>query len=67
MVGSTEMLQESASRQESEDTKEMVQWRGNSQEGIVGLWKELCDTLEEDVMDKCKGGRRKEGCFSRTW
>ena len=43
----TMMLEETANRQDYEDTKEMVQWRSISQEGIDGLWKEQCGTMEE--------------------
>ena len=38
---STKMLEETANGQECEETKEMVQWRSISQEGIGGISKEL--------------------------
>ena len=37
---STKMLEEVASKQECEDTEEMVHWRNISQEDINELWKE---------------------------
>ena len=38
---STKMLEETANGQDCEETKEMVQWRSISQEGIGGISKEL--------------------------
>ena len=53
-VRSTLMIEEIANNQECQDTKDMVQWRSTSQEGIDGTWKELCGTVEEEVLEKCK-------------
>ena len=49
---STKVLEESAKRQESEHTKELEQWRNNSQEGVDGLEKELRGTMKEEVWVK---------------
>ena len=47
------MVEETANRMECEDTKEMVQWRSITQEGIIELWKELCGNMEEEeVMEE---------------
>ena len=39
------MLEEVASKQEYEDTEEMIKWRNINQEGVDALWKELCGKL----------------------
>ena len=48
---STKLLEETASKQECEDTKELVQWRSISQKG---MWKEPCGTVGEEVLEKYK-------------
>ena len=58
---SPKMLEETASRQECEDTNEMVQWRSVCQQGIDGLWRELCGTTEEEVLEKYKVDGAKKG------
>ena len=42
------------SRQEPEDTEEMMQWRSISQDGINELWTELSGNPEEEVLEKYK-------------
>ena len=41
-----------------EDTKEMVQWRSISQEGIHVLWKELSGAMEEEVLESTRFTRQ---------
>ena len=52
---STKKMVETANRQEFEDTEEIVQLRSICQKGIEGLGKELCGTLEEDVLGEVQG------------
>ena len=48
------MLEERASRQEYEDTEELMQWRSISQDCTNELWKELRGSEEEKVLEKYK-------------
>ena len=58
---STRMLEETAHRQECEDTEEIVLCRSISQDCVDGLWKELCGTLEEGVLEKYKVDEANKG------
>ena len=62
---STKMLEKIPSRQEEhEHTEEMMQSRKTSQEGLDELWKELCATVEEEVLEKCKAEKPQKGAFT---
>ena len=39
-------------RGEHKQAEEMVQWRSISQEERNNMWKELCGTVEEEVLEK---------------
>ena len=60
---SSMMLKETANRQECEDTKEMIDWRGTSQEGIDRLWKDLCGTMEEEVLEEYRVEEAKKSAY----
>ena len=38
--------------EECEDAEGVVRWRSISQEGSDELWKELCGTMAEEVLEK---------------
>ena len=57
---STKTLGEVASRQECENTEEVVQWRSIKQEGINDLWKDLCERVERKVLEKFQERRGQE-------
>ena len=40
-----------------------MQWKSICQEGIDGLWKELCDIMQEDILEKCKVDETKKRCL----
>ena len=45
---------------------EMVHWRSISQEFIDGLWKELCGTMYEGVLERYKVDEAKKGAYRRS-
>ena len=49
---STEKMEETASKQEFSDTEEMVQWRSINQEGTNHVWKQLSETMQQEVLGK---------------
>ena len=57
------MLEEVASKPEFEDTEDMVQRRSMSQEGINDIWKECCEKMEEEVLEKYKVEESKQSAY----
>ena len=51
---STEKMEEKGSKQEFNDTEDMVQWRSINQEETDSVWKKRSWTLEEEVLEKFK-------------
>ena len=60
---STKMIKEVASKQEFEDTEEMVQWRSISEEDMHELWTALCRRMEEEVLEKYKAEEAKKRAY----
>ena len=63
---STEKMEEEESKQEFKDTEEMVQWKSIDQGVIQKKGQTLSETIEEEVLEKCKVEIDKRGREEHT-
>ena len=59
-------MEEKESKQKFKDTEEMVQWKSIDQGVINKKWKTLSETIEEEVLEKCKVEVGKRGREEHT-